>query len=123
MKHFALGRLKTGEMNKTEKAYSDHLAERLHAGEIKQFLFEALKFRLADNTQYTPDFIVLRADDVLEVHEVKGSRAIFMDDAKVKLKCANEKFPFVFKVVFPRLKRDGGGWDIEEIGNEKHHNK
>ena len=117
MKHFALGRLKTGEMNRTEQAYSDHLALCQHRGEIKQFLFEALKFRLADNTFYTPDFVVLRADDVLEVHEVKGSRAIFMDDAKVKLKCANDKFPFVFKLVFPKPKRDGGGWDIEEVGN------
>lgn len=55
----ALGRLKTGQMNKTESAYSQHLEMRKHAGEIAWYRFEGIKLRLADNTFYTPDFAVM----------------------------------------------------------------
>ena len=59
---YALGRLKTGSMNKTETAYDSHLAALQHAGQIKWRKFEGLKLRLADNTFYTPDFAVMAAD-------------------------------------------------------------
>lgn len=52
----ALGRLKTGQMNKTESAYCQHLELRKRAGEIVWYRFEGIKLRLADNTFYTPDF-------------------------------------------------------------------
>lgn len=51
----ALGRLKTGQMNKTESAYCQHLEQRKRAGEIAWYRFEGIKLRLADNTFYTPD--------------------------------------------------------------------
>lgn len=50
----ALGRLKTGQMNKTESAYCQHLEQRKRAGEIAWYRFEGIKLRLADNTFYTP---------------------------------------------------------------------
>jgi hypothetical protein len=50
----ALGRLKTGQMNKTESAYCQHLELRKRAGEIVWYRFEGIKLRLADNTFYTP---------------------------------------------------------------------
>ncbi len=55
----ALGRLKTGQMNKTESAYCQHLELRKRAGEIVWYRFEGIKLRLADNTFYTPDFAVM----------------------------------------------------------------
>ena len=64
----ALGRLKVGQMNKAEAAYAATLAQRHHAGEAAWFKFEGLKFRLADNTFYTPDFAVMLADGALEAH-------------------------------------------------------
>lgn len=73
MKQFlALGRLKTGEMNKTEAAYDSLLRERQGLGFIVWYKFEPIKLRLADNTFYTADFAVLANDLVLELHEVKG---------------------------------------------------
>jgi hypothetical protein len=69
---FALGRLKTGEMNRTEAAYDAHLWQQRAAGEIVWHKFEGIKLRLADNTFYTCDFAVLPVDGVLEMHEVKG---------------------------------------------------
>ena len=114
----ARGRLPPGTMNKTEAAYSAYLELKRRAGQIAWFRFEGIKLRLADDTFLTVDFPVMRADGLLEMHDVKGSRAIYTDDAKVKMKVAAETYPFVFKVVFPRKARDGGGWDIEGVGAE-----
>lgn len=109
---YALGRLKTGEMNKTEAAYDQHLWQRFHAGEILWHKFEAMKFRLADNTFYTPDFAVMADDGVIEIHEVKG---FWTDDARVKIKVAADKFPFRFMAMKPRAQKAGGGWEVEEF--------
>lgn len=102
-----------GVMNKTEKAYSDELDRRYKAGEIQWFAFEAMKFKLADKTYYTPDFVVLRNDGMVECVEVKG---FWEDDARVKIKCAAEKFfLFQFIALKPKAKKDGGGWSREEF--------
>ena len=95
--HFqSLGRKPKGlgldRLNKTEAEYAGMLDARQRAGEVAWYRFEAIKIRLADNTFYTPDFLVLLADMSLEIHEVKG--AFVMDDAKVKLKLAAETCPF-----------------------------
>lgn len=108
----ALGRLKFGEMNKTEAQYFSHLQQRLFAGDILWFKFEGIKLRLADNTFYTCDFTVLPADSVMEMHEVKG---FWLDDARVKIKVAASLYPFRFKAVTPRAKKHGGGWEVEEF--------
>lgn len=110
--HFAQGRLKPGQMNQTEKAYHDLLDLRLQAGEVLWFKFEGLKLRLADNTFYTPDFVVLAADGVLECHECKGHWA---DDARVKIKVAADLYPFRFLAVKKGRKAEGGGWIQENF--------
>ena len=69
---YAPGRLKAGAMNKTEQAYESLLKLRQQAGEVLWYKFEGLKFRLADNTFYTPDFVVMLASGQMEAHEVKG---------------------------------------------------
>lgn len=112
---FALGRLPAGTLNKTEQAFAQHLEAMKRAGEVLWYEFEAIKLRLADNTFLTVDFAVLSASGYLEMIDVKGGRAVFADDAKAKMKVAAAKFPLVFKVAYPRPKRDGGGWEIEEI--------
>ena len=84
-----------GSMNKLEMSYRDSLAMMKMAGEIHDFRFEALKLRLADRTTYSPDFLVIRNDGSVELHEVKG---FWEDDARVKIKVAAELFPwFQFK--------------------------
>jgi hypothetical protein len=108
----ALGRLKTGTMNKTEAAYAATLEQRKQAGEVVWFKFEGLKFRLADNTFYTPDFAVMLADGSLEAHEVKG---FWQDDARAKIKIAADLYPLRFVAVQALPKKDGGGWKLEEF--------
>jgi hypothetical protein len=109
----ALGRLKTGQRNKTEQAYEAFLETLRHAGQVVWFKFEGVKLRLADNTFYTPDYAVMLANGQMEMHEVKGARAIFQDDAKVKVKVAAEMYPFAFVVAFPIQKTKGGGWEFD----------
>lgn len=113
MKHYALGRLKTGVMNKTEAAYAAHLAELQNLGGILWHKFEGVKLRLADNTFFTPDFAVMQRDGQIELREVKG---FMMDDANVKIKVAAELYPFRFFVIRARPKKDGGGWIETEVG-------
>lgn len=106
----ALGRLKTGVLNKTEQAYQEHLIQRQHAGEVAWFKFEGIKLRLADNTHYTPDFAVMLADGQMEIHETKG---FWTDDARVKIKVAAELYPFRFFAIKKKAIKSGGGWEVE----------
>ena len=99
-------------MNSTERAYADRLHALEQAGVILWHKFEGIKLRLADNTFYTPDFAVLAADGVMELHEVKG---FWQDDARAKIKIAAAMFPFRFFAVKVKTKREGGGWDVEEF--------
>lgn len=104
----ALGRLKSGEMNKTEKAYAGYLEAQKIAGKVAAFWFEGITLKLAKGTRYTPDFLVLRDDGILECHEVKG---VWRDDAKAKTRVAADMFPFRFVVV----RKIRNGWDFEEF--------
>ena len=112
---FAKGRLKSGEMNKTEAAYAQFLESEKQAGRVAAYWFESMKLKIADGKCWlTPDFLILRPDGSLELHDTKGSPAVFMDDAKVKMKVAASQYPFPVFVVYPRPKKDGGGWTYEE---------
>ena len=106
----ALGRMKTGERNKTEQAYENHLEMLQRTGEVSWFKFEGVKLRLADNTFYTPDYAVMLSNGQMEMHEVKG---FWQDDARAKIKIAAELYPFRFLAAKPKAKKAGGGWEIE----------
>ena len=105
----ALGRLKTGVMNKSEAAYAQLLASNQN---VAWFKFEGFKLRLADNTFYTPDFAVMLQSGNLECHEVKG---FWRDDARAKIKIAADLYPFRFIAVTANAKKRGGGWKVEEF--------
>lgn len=108
----ALGRMKSGRMNGTEKAYAQHLELLKRAGEVAYYSFDDINLRLADKTFYKPDFLVMRSDGQLEIHEVKG---FWTDDALVKIKVAADKFPFKFIAIMKQTKKNGGGWNIREF--------
>lgn len=99
---------KSGEMNKLEAAYAARLESLKLAGEIADYRFECLKLRLADNTFYAPDFMVLKPDGAFEIHEVKGH---WEDDARVKIKVAAELYPFKFIAA----RKQKGAWLFEEF--------
>ena len=112
---YALGRLKTGELNRTEQAYAQTLEAQKASGEVLWYAFDSVKLRLANNTFLSVDFFVLTRDFKLQAIDVKGSMAIITDDAKVKMKVASEKFPWEFFYAIPISKRDGGGFKLVEV--------
>jgi hypothetical protein len=92
-------------MNKTEARYAQFLEGAKAFGLVKGYQFEAMRFRLADDTTYTPDFMVVLPDDRVELHEVKGAK--IWDDSKVKFKVASEMYPmFGWRM----LQWKGGVW-------------
>ena len=98
-----------GVMNKLESKWSEHLRLEQQAGRVVDFWFETHKYRLADKTWYTPDFVVLNADGSIHVHEVKG---FWEDDARVKIKVFAEKF-FMYEVF--AVSRKGWQWVMESF--------
>lgn len=108
----ALGRLKQGEMNATEAAYDKVLASRKLASEIVWYEFEAITFVLEGGTRYTPDFIVQLATGEIEVHEVKG---FWTDDARVKVRIAQGRFPFRFLAIMGKKKKGEYTWTTEDF--------
>lgn len=101
-----------GKMNGMEQQYSYNLDRRKQIGEILEYAFEPLKIRLADNTYYTIDFMVVMADMTIELHEVKG---FWEDDARVKIKCAAEVLPY-FKFIAVTIDRKTKAYKYEELG-------
>ena len=110
--YYALGHKKAGEMNKTEARYANYLDMLKFTHEIVDYCFEPAKYTLAPRTGYTPDFMVQPLVGKTEFHEVKGSKAVFRDDAKVKLKVFADKYRSFFKVkaVYPSK----NGWVFED---------
>lgn len=110
--HFALGRLPSGQMNKTEAAYAAHLESRKRDGDVLWYRFEGVKLRLADKTFFDVDFPVMRRDGTMEMHEVKG---FMRDDANVKIKVAAGMYPFKFIIV----RKAKIGWNMQPVGKEE----
>jgi len=96
--------------NKLEQAYDSHLEILKRAGEIVDYGFEAIKFKVGvKRCWYTVDFWVLAKDGVLECHETKGW---MRDDARVKLQSAARQYQhFRFFLV----RKDGKRFSVEAV--------
>lgn len=109
----AIGHERDQGMNKTEAEYAGMLEARKGSGEILWWAYEAVTLKLADNTRYTPDFLVMLADGTLEIHETKGG--FIREDGWLKLKVAAGMFPFRFFLCQKQAKKAGGGWQIRRV--------
>lgn len=92
-----------GQMNQTEARYElERLKVRQQPGDVLEWWFEGMTFKLGADLRYTPDFMVLLADGTIELHEVKAGnkegRPLVEEDARAKIIAAAEKFPFVFRM-------------------------
>jgi hypothetical protein len=111
----AHGRVPGRDMNRTERAYQQHLQEQAATGAVVWFDFEPIRLRLGDNTFYVPDYFVLLESGELQCHEVKGRKGGEFYSAEkgwMKAKIAAATFPFAVLLVWPRK---GGGWDSRVI--------
>jgi hypothetical protein len=110
----ALGRLPKGQMNKTEEAYAQHLEAQRLAGLIIGWKFHPLRVRLADNTYYEVDFLVMEADRSLTIVETKGG--FTTDKGQIKIKLCAEVLPWFRMIKATKLPaKEGGGFREEEF--------
>ena len=99
--------------NKWEEAFErEELEPRVQSGEIRWAQFEGLRFRLADDAYYKPDFVALWANGELVAYEVKG---MWREAARVRIKVVADHFPFRFIAVRKRKVSEGGGWEYEQF--------
>jgi hypothetical protein len=110
----ALGRLPKDQMNGTERAYADLLAIEKAAGRILDWKFHPMNVRLAGNTFYEVDFLVLDADCKISIREIKGTYTTDKGQMKIKL-CAEAMPWFQFLKITKTPKKMGGGWKVEEF--------
>lgn len=96
-------------MNKLEAKYARRLDDMKYMGVVRDYWFESVKFRLAERTFLTPDFVVVMPDGLMEVHETKGW---WRDDARAKTKIAAEKF---WHIRWLGVRWVNRGWEFEEI--------
>ena len=106
-----------GRMNKLESSYAAHLETLKRSGDIFDYRFEAMAFRLAPGVLWTPDFMVIRMEQgegmFVEFHETKGSwKARNQRDARTRIKVAAGMFPF-FDFYGARLVE--GRWELEKF--------
>lgn len=110
----ALGRKPAGEMNKTEARYAERLEMLKQQGQVVWYAFEVVTLKLAHDTRLTVDFFVMLANGELQAHDVKGSKRIYEEDARVKMQVAARQFPWPFFLAIPRG-RTGHEWDVTEV--------
>lgn len=117
-----------GRMNPLELRYAIYLDTCMLDGtnRVDGWDFEALKFRLADGTEYRPDFTVYFADGRLELHDVKAvwrrtrdgqvRQALRVeDDAAVKIKLAADRYPR-FRFYLAWCESRTGCWRRQAVG-------
>jgi len=93
-------------MNKTETLYAVELDYLQREGAIKRWAFEAVKFRLADRTWYTPDFPIWLHDGRMRLVEVKGP--FIREAGRIRFRVARELYPEHEWLMVQRGK--GGQW-------------
>ena len=69
MQGVARGSTSRGRMNATETRWARLLDA---CDEVEEWWYEEVRFRYGDSGYHTPDFMILRTDGHLEIHEVKG---------------------------------------------------
>lgn len=108
-----------GEKNGLEAKYeAEVLIPQRDRGEVVAWHFEAVTLDVivpneAKPARLTPDYLVLMADGTIEMRDVKG---FCEEDAKLKVKAASERYPWMrWYLVTKVAKKNGGGWKTEEI--------
>jgi hypothetical protein len=97
-------------MNGLEERYASTVLHPMRmAGELVDWKFEAMGFRLGEKCFFYPDFWVVYPDR-FEIHECKGR---WEDDALVKMRVAAELYPWLKWKAFSYRKTTG--WTEREF--------
>lgn len=103
-------RTRSGDMNKTERAYFQECEHRVWAKVYAAFWFQRLTFKLGFDCRWTPDFMVQLADGTIELHDTKGWDT--EPAARVKEHVCADAFPFIVK----EIRQTKDGWEEKPIG-------
>ena len=98
--------------SKLESRYAAHLDLLVKAGEIKAWFYEPMVLKLADDSRYRPDFLIVLPGGLErkpEIHETKGKWTKSRRDSMVRLKWAAQKYGDVF--TFRLIEWNGHGFD------------
>lgn len=103
-------------MNGVEARYSGFLTAETAAGRVAAWWYQKLTWRLGPGVHYRPDFVVLRPDGWLELHEVKarakGGDFGATEASWAKVKATAGEAPFRVCVVWPGVR---GQWQQRVI--------
>lgn len=104
-------------LTKPEREWMEQLRQRQLAGELRGWWEHPCSLRLGQKVHYEPDFMAVGEDGVIEMHELKGPRGFRLDgQGRAKLYAAASMYPlFRFLLIQQQLKRDGGGFKVEEV--------
>lgn len=93
------------KLNKTERAYHQHLV----CMNYQWLGVQNITLKLANDCRLTPDFAYLDKDGHLVMIDVKGFQR---EDALIKMKVAARMFPWIR---FAIVKKDASGWNYKEV--------
>lgn len=100
--------------SKLEERYAWRLELEKTGGRIRDHMHHPFRLRLGKGVTYQPDFLIVRLDGVIELHEVKGPYC--RDKGRVKYNAAAERFPW-FQFVFVTCSK--GDWKTERYWKEE----
>lgn len=105
---------KKPKMNLLEARYARQLEALKAVGEILDWRFEEIRFKLGGNKEtkeawFKPDFLVVYPDR-FEIHEVKGH---WREAARVRIKVASQLYPWLAWKAVLYNRRDG--WCYEKF--------
>ena len=101
-----------------EERYAWYLELEKLGRRIRDVRHHPLRLRIADGVSYQPDFLVVRLDGVIEMHEVKGGYkkdSKRYDKGRIKFRTAAEAFPW-FQFVWVTWQK--GQWQVERYWKE-----
>jgi hypothetical protein len=101
---------RTGYRSNLEADYATRLEILRGLGEIRSWMYEAVKLKIGNGAWFTPDFFVRMASGSIEFHETKGGFA--REAAMVRIRSAALQFPF-WK--FRLVTRVNGDWAFRDM--------
>ena len=101
-----------------EERYAWYLDLECKGRKIRAWKAHPGSLKIAEGVRYNPDFLVVRLDGVIELHEVKGgykADSKRYDKGRIKFRTAAEAFPW-FQFVWVTWQK--GQWQVERYWKE-----
>jgi len=96
-----------------ELDFAAELESLMRNRQIREWRYHPLRFRLAPNVSYTPDFMLVHLNESLALYEVKGSwKMKNARDSRTRLEIAAYRYPWF---QWHAVTRVDGAWSYKQI--------